>query len=348
MITVKEIAKMCDVSPSTVSNILNGKTNMTEETRNRVLKVVQETGYKPNYYAQGMRRTNNKTICIITEELCQSFSTPAIVESIMAHAESSGYRTFLINMSMYEKWKKAYNGELGDEHLLKENTAPAFLEAEAVRADGVIYVAAHGRILDCVPNDYDIPVVFGYGMSKDNVYKSVVIDDSNSSEEIIDYLISKGHKKIGVIGGKPDNFHTMWRMEGYKDSLKKNNIKFDKNIIEYGDWERESGEKAAEKLIAKGVKTIFCMNDLMAAGAYDCVRKKDLIVGKDISIFGFDNREMSEYLYPTLSTSEIMLEKIGIKCCELIIEEIENEDFRNTKKDPYRIMCEMIHRDSIV
>ena len=347
MITVKEIAKMCDVSPSTVSNILNGKTNMTEETRNRVLKVVQETGYKPNYYAQGMRRINNKTICIITEELCQSFSTPTIVESIMAHAESSGYRTILINLSMYEKWKKAYNGELGNEHLLKENTAPAFLEAEAVRADGVIYVAAHGRILDCVPNDYDIPVIFGYGMSKDNAHKSVVIDDSNSSEEIIDYLVSKGHKKIGVIAGKPDNFHTIWRMEGYKDSLKKNNIKFDENIIEYGDWERQSGEKAAEKLISKGIKTIFCMNDLMAAGAYDAITEAGLAVGKDISVFGFDNREVSEFMTPMLSTCELPLKKMGETCAELMIKEIEDEDFRKQPAYKTVVPCELVLRDSV-
>ncbi len=347
MITVKEIAKMCDVSPSTVSNILNGKTNMSEETRLKVLKAVEETGYKPNYFAQGMRRTNNKTIGIIAEELIQ-FSTPLIVEAIMEYAESKGYRTFLINMSMYEKWKKAYNGNLGDEGLLKKNTAPAFAEAEAIRADGVIYVAAHGRILDCVPEDFDIPVVFAYGMSHNNKYKSVVIDDSNSAEAIVDYLVKRGHTRIGVIGGKPDNPHTLWRMDGYRDGLKKHSIPFDDGIVVYGDWERESGERCADILLDKGLDTIFCMNDLMAAGAYDSARKRGLIVGKDISVMGFDNREISEYLYPGLSTSEIMFEKIGTRCGELIIEEIENEEKRDEHIQPLRVMCEIIPRDSIV
>lgn len=346
MITVKEIAKMCDVSPSTVSNILNGRNNMTEETRQKVLRVVEETGYKPNYFAQGMRRNNNRTICIIAEELCQ-FSTPMIVESIMAYAESKGYRTFLINMSMYEKWKKTGIG-LGDEKLLKENTAPAFQEAEAIRADGVIYVAAHGRILDCVPADFDIPVVFAYGMSMANKYKSVVIDDSNSTEMVIDYIISCNHKRIGVIAGDANNFHTSWRLAGYKDSLKKNCIDFDDSIIEYGDWERESGYTAAGKLIKKGVDTIWCMNDLMAAGAYDYVREAGLTVGKDISIIGFDNREISEYLYPMLTTSEIRLEDIGEKSGELIIAEIENENYRQTQMEPVRILNKLIERGSVV
>ena len=345
MITVKEIAKMCGVSPSTVSNILNGRSNMSEETKNKVLKVVNETGYKPNYYAQGMRRTNNKTICIIAEELCQ-FSTPPIVESIMDFAESKGYRTILINMAMYERWKKV-NNTLGDDKLLQENATPAFLEAQAVRADGVIYVAAHGRILDCVPADFDSPVIFAYGASKDNKYKSVIINDSESSYEAVNFLVDKGHKKIGVIAGDAENFHTIWRLKGYKDALEKRKLEYNDEYIVYGDWERESGYENARKLIEKKVTAIWCHNDLMAAGAYDYMRDAGLLVGKDVALLGFDNREISEYLYPPLSTSEIMLEQIGIKASELLIEEIENEDFRTKKENPYRVMCKMVLRDSV-
>lgn len=174
MITAKEIAKMCDVSPSTVSNILNGKSNMTEETKARVLKVVEEIGYRPNFFAQGMRRQNNRCICIIAEELLQ-FSTPPIVEAIMDVCESGGYRTILINMAMYEKWKKT-GVNLGEEKLLSEYTSPALLEAQAMRADGVIYVAAHGHVLNCIPDDYGIPAVFAYGPARDNSHKSVLID----------------------------------------------------------------------------------------------------------------------------------------------------------------------------
>lgn len=345
MITVKEIAKMCNVSPSTVSNILNGRSNMAEETKQKVLKVVEETGYRPNYFAQGMRRTNNKTICIITEELCQ-FSSPDIVNAIMEDAESKGYRTFLINMSMYDKWKKS-GKFLGDEKLLLENTDPAFKEAQAIRAEGIIYVAAHGRTFDFLPDDFDIPVVFAYGMAKDNKHKSVIIDDSNSSKKIVDYLVARNHTRIGVIAGDAENFHTVWRLKGYKDGLIKNNIEFDPDIIEYGIWERKSGYTGAKHLIDKGVDTIWCMNDLMAAGVYDYARECGLVVGKDISVFGFDDREITEFLYPSLSTCKIMLEEIGIKSSELIIREIESESFRKRKTEPYRIECTMIERNSI-
>ena len=345
MITVKEIAKMCNVSPSTVSNILNGKSNMTEETKRRVLEVVEKTGYRPNFFAQGMRRQNNRCICIIAEELLQ-FSTPPIVEAIMDVCESKGYRSILINMSMYEKWKKT-GVNLGDEKTLKENTSPALIEAQAMRADGVIYVAAHGHVLNNIPEDYGIPVVFAYGHSTERSYKSVLIDDCGGAKLLTDYLINKGHKKIGVIAGKEENLHTVERLKGYKQSLKNNNVKYDENIVFFADWERDTGKVYAKKLLEKGVTTIWCMNDLMAAGAYDAVIEAGLMVGKDISVFGFDNREISEFMYPKLSTCELPLKKMGEKCAELMIKEIEDEDFRNEPAFITEVPCELILRDSV-
>ena len=336
---------MCNVSPSTVSNILNGKTNMAEETRNKVLEVVEKTGYRPNFFAQAMRRQNNKCICIIAEELLQ-FSTPPIVEAIMNVCESSGYRTILINMSMYEKWKKT-GVDLGDRNLLIENTSPALMEAKAMRADGVIYVAAHGRVLDIIPDDYGIPVVFAYGHSNNNEYKSVLIDDFGGSVLLTRYLVSSGHKKIGVVAGKDKNLHTVERLKGYREALEELGGEYDDRLVLFGDWERESGKICAKKLLKKGVDTIWCMNDLMAAGAYDAIIEAGLKVGKDISVFGFDNREISEYLYPKLSTCELPLEEIGNSCARLMIREIEDESFRNEPEMVISVPCKLVLRESV-
>ena len=345
MVTLKDIASMCDVSPSTVSNILNGKSNMAEETKKKVLEAVEKTGYRPNFFAQGMRRQNNKCICIIAEELLQ-FSTPPIVEAIMDVAESKGYRTILINMSMYEKWKKT-GVNLGELSLLKEETSPALLEARTMRADGVIYVAAHGHVLDIIPEDYGIPVVFAYGPSLNQDYGSVLIDDEGGSAILMEYLISKGHRQIGVIAGKADNLHSIERLKGYRRVLKENKLKVDESIIYFGDWERASGRECAAKLIEQGVKTIWCMNDLMAAGAYDAAHEAGLTVGKDISVFGFDNREISEYMYPGLSTCELPLKGIGEKCADIMIKEIERK--KPGKKTPQviKVPCKLVLRDSV-
>ncbi len=345
MITVKEIAKMCDVSPSTVSNILNGKNNMTAETKEKVLACIEATGYRPNYFAQGMRRQNNKTICIIAEEICQ-FSTPQIVESIMMYCEKNGYRTIFINLGMYNKWDNK-GIKVGSLDLIEENTKPAFLEAQAIRADGVIYVAAHGRALDIVPENYDIPVIFAYGFSKDNKYKSIVIDDEESSKVLVEYLISMGHKKIGVVTGTKENYHTIERLKGFKSALKEHDIKYDpKNVIN-GDWKRESGYSAAEELLKKDITAIWCMNDVMALGVYDYLIENNIKIGEDISVIGFDDREIASFAYPKLTTSAIMLDDIGILSAKMIIKEIEDPSYRKERVATTRVPCKFIERNSV-
>ena len=115
----------------------------------------------------------------------------------------------------------------------------------------------------------------------------------------------------------------------------------------FADWERKSGKEYARRLLEMGVNTIWCMNDLMAAGAYDAIIEAGLAVGKDISVFGFDNREVSEFMTPMLSTCELPLKKMGETCAELMIKEIEDEDFR--KQPAYKTMvpCELVLRDSV-
>lgn len=107
MVTLKEIAQMCGVSLSTVSNILNGKKKASEATRQRVLEIMKQTGYQPNYFAQGMRKRKTKMIGIITEDL-KLFSSPPIIEKIMAYCEDNIYRTILVNLRLYDKWENTW------------------------------------------------------------------------------------------------------------------------------------------------------------------------------------------------------------------------------------------------
>ncbi len=107
MITVKEIAKVCNVSPSTVSNILNGKANASEKTRQKVMAAVKELGYQPNFFAQSMRKQNSHIIGVITEDLNQ-FGIVPIVESIMAYCDDHEYRSILMNLRLYDKWSDTW------------------------------------------------------------------------------------------------------------------------------------------------------------------------------------------------------------------------------------------------
>ncbi len=344
MITIKEIAKQCNVSPSTVSNILNGRSNVGEETRLRVLECIKETGYQPNYFARSMRKQNSHVLSIITEDLT-IFGTNSMVEAIMARCEANNYRTILMNLRLYRKWGNTWYHE---NERLRAYIMPVLQEALSIKVDGIIYVAGHCRYIDCFPKDFPIPVVITYALSKNQRYPSITIDDEKGGYDTAKYLTAKGHRDIGIIAGAQDNLHTIYRLLGYQKALFEEKIPFRPSWVVHGKWNRKSGYEAAKSLMCDKITALFCMNDDMAAGAYDYLYEQGLVIGKDISVIGYDNMDLSGYLRPSLTTTEIPLGEIGKKAVDMLL-----EDLRNPKEDgqaavTVRMPCTMIPRKSVV
>lgn len=343
MVTLKELAQMCNVSVSTVSNVLNGKPKVSEETRQRVLEVVKQSGYQVNYFAQVMRKQKTRIIGIIVEDLTL-FCNPPIIEAIMAYCEENNYHTILVNLRLYDKWQDTW---YTDEEKIKSVLHPALKELLSIKVDGIMYVAGHCRIINYFPDDFDIPAIIVYALSGAHRFPSVVFDDEKGGYDITKYLISMGHRKIGVIAGISSNLHTQKRSIGYQKALFEEQILYNPDWIKYGNWERESGYIQAEQLVKEGVTAIFCMNDLMASGAYDYLYDNNIVVGKDISIVGYDNNIISEYLRPKLTTVDIPLKNIGKTAAEYFIDLLENELDSQDKKDVIELPCDLVIRESV-
>ena len=164
------------------------------------------------------------------------------------------------------------------------------------------------------------------------------------------YLLSMGHRRIGVIGGRADNLHTQKRLVGFQKALFEEKVLFDPQLIRYGNWNRETGFQEAEELIKDGVTAIYAMSDLMAAGVYDCIRKHGLRVGRDISVAGFDNQEFSDFLWPALTTTALPLSMIGHEAARILLEKIEkglSADEQEGKVTEIAIPCTMMVRNSV-
>lgn len=349
MVTLKDIAQICGVSVATVSNVLNNKPKVSEKTKEKVLKVVEQTGYQPNYFAQGMRKKETRTIGIIVEDLCE-FSTPPIVEAVMAYYEEKNYHTILLNLRLYDKWQDTW---YEDEEKLQAAIKPTLQELLSFKVNGIVYVAGHCREINCFPDDFPIPAIVAYAISKSPKFTSVVIDDEKGGYDVTRYLISMGHSKIGVIAGAPDNFHTQERSRGYQQALFEEKILYDSELIRYGNWKRESGYLETEQLIKKGVTAIFCMNDTMAAGCYDYLYEHNIEIGQEVSVIGYDNKEISKYLRPKLTTNEIRLSEIGKKSAESLLKDVEGkreineENNQDANSNLIKLPCILIKRESV-
>ena len=341
MVTLKEIAEKCSVSITTVSNILNGKSNVSEHTKERVLKVIKETGYRPNYMARGLRASKTNSVGIIIDDLTE-FSSTGIIDGLMSYFDEHKYKAILENLRFYSKWGTKWYHNKGYE----ESVQQAIDEFESIKVDGIIYVAGHARCISCIPKNLNIPLVISYAFTEQPGISSVEFDDANAACDITTHLIENGHKKIAVIAGTKNNIHTERRLEGFKRAMKAHNLTVKDSDIKNGNWDSDSGYENAKALLEGSDYTaVFCFNDLMAAGVYDYLYEKNLVPGKDISVAGYDNRTISKYLKPALTTVEIPLNDIGRKSAELILNQINNpDDF-----EPQRsfVQCGIIERDSV-
>ena len=290
MPTIKEIAKACNVSVATVSNIINHKGSVGDATRERVEKVIREMNYTPNYVAKNLKTKNTRSIGVIAEDMTV-FALPDIIDGITEYCEEADYQILLVK-----------------------------------QVEGIIYVAAHERLIDIIPEDLPIPTVVAYGFTGSGKIPSVVVKDIKGAHDLVSYIVSRGHRKIGVIAGKKESIHTQSRLEGYQKALFEGGILYDPDMVTYGDWDRQSGYENTDILLEKGATAIFCMNDFMAGGTYDRLEELGLHAGKDVAVAGYDNREMACYEKPPLTTMALPLHDIGYKACQIIIGILTKEE----------------------
>ena len=344
MITIKDIARECNVSIATVSNVLNGKNKACEETRDRIIETVTKYGYKPNRVAKSLRSKKTGVIGIVVEDLSQ-FTIPNIVEGITRYLEKYGYKTVLTNLRLYSRWSDKW---FHNEDMIDEILNQTLEELHSVMVDGVIYIAVHARKTYKIPESLDIPAVMVYAFEENPKVPSVVLDDEGAAYEEICYLIGKGHKNIGIIGGREDNMHTRLRLKGALRALSDHGIEQRADRICYALWGKNEGKEAIEMLMDKDITAVFCMADRMAGGVYEYAREKGIEIGKDFSVVGFDDQMIARYFLPGLTTMALPLHALGDGAARLLVERLDNVDSGVELKDNVLyVPCTFVERGSV-
>lgn len=342
MATIKEIAKACKVSIATVSNILNEKPGASDTTRELVLKTAEQMDYMPNYVAKNLKMRNTRSIGVIAEDMT-IFSIPDIIDGITEYCEKVDYQILLTNLRLFKKYNDGYYNK-DDYYGIVKQEIKKFM---AMQVEGIIYVTAHERVMHCIPEDLPIPAVLAYGYSKSGKIPSVVVDDEHGAYQAVQYLIEQGHRKIGVVTGKSDSIHMQARLIGYQKALRDNEIFYDPELVCPGDWTREAGYRCTDSLLEKGVTAVFCMNDLMAGGIYDRIDEKGLSIPQDISVSGYDNREVSSYYRPPLTTIHLPLHDVGYRAAEVMIDMLEKRILPQKEELVFQMPCERLLRKSV-
>lgn len=343
MPNIKEISKLAGVSTATVSNVLNNSPKVTPGTREKVLKVIQDTKYRPNTIAKSLKIKKTNTIGIITEDITV-FNTPEIINGINEYAENHNYHIILNNVMM--------NKRVGNNYEATAKYTKAVSEIVEVliskQVEGIIYVGAHCRDITGLIENNAVPIVYTYCYSNREPAVSIYYDDETAAYKITEYLIRLNHRKIGIITGLLDSAQCQDRLKGYQRALYDSGLLFNPEYMKIGNWEWEKGYVLGKELLSLSDRptAIFSMNDIMAGGLIDAANELGVSIPKSLSLVGFDNRECSYSYSPKLTTMVLPLNEIGKLGAQILIN-IVSGNVDNREK-VIKLQCKLIERKSVL
>jgi LacI family transcriptional regulator, repressor for deo operon, udp, cdd, tsx, nupC, and nupG len=319
MIGIKEIAKEANVSPATVSRVLRNPELVTEAKRNRVLEVVKRTGYTPNSLGVSLRMSKTYNLVAIIPDAISAFNYP-VIRAIESIALQNGYSLLLGDTQETEARERSFanmvRSRQADGILLFCSRLPFTIDETRTLAEQLPPI-----VNACEPVSVEgIP--------------SVNIDNAAAAEDAVDYLISLGHKRIGVIAGNMTSPSTLARLEGYKRSITKAGFVYDETLIQVGNYALAGADQATRKLAAMSQRptAIFAFSDEMGMSCLATLQRLGFKIPQDFSVMGFDNISYAEYCSPSLTTTAQPLTEIGIACMELLLPQLNGEPMEPVKR----------------
>lgn len=313
-VTIKDIARILNISVSTVSRALRDTYDVNQETKEKVLALAAELNYKPNFNATGLAKGSTHNLGVILPFITNYyFST--VITGIQEVAYNNGYNIILF----------VTNDSPERELAIMENLSVSSLDGLLVSISSDSDSCNHFQEIV----DEGIPVVFFDRVANEIETSKVMQDDYNGAFEAVEHLIGNGYKRIAHIAGPKGLSFTEARLKGYLDALQKHNIQPNEDWVLYSGFSQEHGENDTLKLLELKNKpdAIFAVNDRKAIGAMITLKNKGVKVGEDFGVIGFTNDPMSTIISPALSTIAEPAFEIGKLSCELLIKHITKKHF---------------------
>lgn len=312
-VNIKDVARLAEVHPATVSRTLNPETRamVKEETAARVVAAAEQLGYRANPLARGLRTSRSYTIGVLIPDLTNPLFPP-IVRGIDDRLARDGYTSLIMST----------DGDLSRE-------AAGVASMLARRVDGLIAATAQlddDPFLEVITRG--LPLVLVNRALEDGSVAAVTVDDANGSRLAVEHILDLGHERIGYIGG-PQNFSTGHRRYlGFLAAMKAAGIKQPSHRVSFARAFTESeGARSSSELIDRDptLTALIAVNDRLAIGCYDALADRGLVCPNDVSIIGFNDMPMVDRLNPPLTTVRVPQREIGFASADLVLAQIGQE-----------------------
>ncbi|MCR6687636.1 LacI family DNA-binding transcriptional regulator [Pseudoxanthomonas sp.] len=333
-ITIHEVAALAQVSPMTVSRVINGNANVREATREQVMRAVRELGYTPNLAARSLAAAQGTRIALIYTNPSGAYLSELLVGALRGAARSTAVQLVV------DSWD-GYNAEAerNAARALARSVAGVLLPPPLCESRAVV-----NELLSA-----GVPVVALASARFGDDLSHVRIDDFSASKEMTEYLIGLGHTRIGYIKGHPNQTASARRYEGFQAALAEAGIAADAGLVQQGHFTYRSGLEAAEKLLSrkKAPTAIFASNDDMAAAAVSVAHRRGLDVPGDLSVVGYDDTSAATTVWPELTTIRQPIASMSDSAMDILLRSIRRKEKDVHMVVDHVIAHQLVKRDSV-
>ena len=329
--SLKDLAERLGVSIATVSRALRGSHEVGEEMRAKVKALAKELNYRPNPFAQSLRKEAPRIIGVVVPNLVTHYYA-AVLDGIEEYAREQGYSVFSSNSH--------------EDHTLEEMAIDNFI---SMHVEGIIACLAQDTV------DYShfkeihemgIPLVFFARTCLPELFSQVVADGDVAAQNATQHLIDNGCRRIAFVGGPNHLDMVKRRKHGYLEALRDNHIPIDRELVACGKIDFDVARNATIKLLESPnpPDAILAFNDIITYAAFDAIKSMDKRIPEDVAIMGFTDGDSAAFVTPKLSAIMDQAHLQGKTACELLLKNI------NGDKKIYREVIPMILkiRDSSV
>ena len=307
--TIKEIAKIADVSPMTVSRAVNNSRKVRQATREKILEIASRVGYRPNRIARSLVSKKSNLISLIVANISNPFFAE-ISRGIEDKARENGYNVIFSSTDDDSK-----------------NLESCVRMMREMGVDGFIIAAVSLKepIVDELV-DQGFPVVLVNRRVQKNNVNYVVVDNRKGAHLAVEHLVNNGYQKIGIITGKSSVSTAEERLRGYREVLSAHGLKFKKEYCSQGSFTQEHGKKAAQKMLTlkNRPEAIFAASDNIAWGVMDAAGELGLTIPEDLALVGFDDTNFSSNSKIRLTTVSQRKYEMGEHGVQTLIDLIES------------------------
>lgn len=333
--TIKHVAELAGVHPSTVSRVFSGSAKISQSTRQRVMDAATRLNFHPNAIARSLTTRRAHTLGMVIPYTQEEFFIdpffPQVMRGLSDIACRQGFGLLLAGVDDPEHEPEA-----------------ALQLIRSKQVDGMIVQASRVGVdtTDVLLAEHLPFVLLGRPVQDAPEISWIEVDARQATREAVRHLAGLGHQRIAFIGGYPKMVVTLDRLEGYREALGEAGLPFDARLVGYGTFRQESGVEVMRQFLSLNGNlptAVFAANDLMAIGAMQALQEAGLAVPRDCSVVGSNDSPIATLTSPRLTSSRAPYYELAREAAQALIAQLGGQPVEPVKK---LIPCQLIVRDS--